>query len=378
MLTPRERVRRALAHQEADRVPIDNGGIVSGMHEVAYKNLLEYLGLDLEVEIYDPVQRLAVVDDRVLDRLHVDTRYIFANAPQGWEYREDENRCWYNEWGVLFRRVEYYADSVGHPLAGKSLNEIKQFKFPDPQDRARFKGLKEKARQLYEETDYALVGGTIAALYTPAWDLRGYQQFMLDTVAEPKLVEYLLDRLLEWWMAFYEGYLEAIGEYIEYLWVGDDWGQQSGPLISPDNFRQVVKPRFAKLHEFIKSKTKAKIAYHSCGSVYWALQDFAEMGVDIIHPLQPSAKDMDDSEKIKREFGARLVFHGGTDNQGLFHLDRELVVADAKRRIKALAPGGGYIFSSGHNLQANCSPKNILALFDTAYEFGHYPINFEV
>ncbi|AOQ23493.1 hypothetical protein MTAT_10740 [Moorella thermoacetica] len=373
-LTSRERVRIALQHREPDRVPIDNGGFVTGIHEVAYKNLLDYLGLEKEIKLTDPVQRLADVDEEVLQRLHIDTRYLFANAGSNWEYREDENGYWYDEWGVLHHHVGYYADSVGHPMSGMSLEEIKSYKFPDPQDPARFAGLKEKAKTLYETTDKALVGGTIAALYCPAWDLRGYEQFMYDTAADPKLANYLLDRLLEWWMAFYEGYLAAIGEYIEYLWTGDDWGQQAGPLISPASFRETVKPRFAKLHEFIKSRTRAKIAYHSCGSVYWALGDFADMGVDIIQPLQPSAAEMDDSERIKRNFGDRLVFHGGTNNQGLFHLEKELVIADAKRRIKALAPGGGYIFSSGHNIQPNCPPENILALFDTGYEYGRYPI----
>ncbi|KUO53075.1 MAG: hypothetical protein APF76_14890 [Desulfitibacter sp. BRH_c19] len=375
MLTSRERVRLALEHKEPDRIPIDNGGIVSGMHKVAYKNLLEYLGLESEIEVYDPIQGLAKVDDAVLERLHVDTRYIFANGPSNWEYKENEDGTWYNEWNVLFKKVGFYADSVGHPLADKSLEEIKKFKFPDPEDKARFAGLKEKAENLYKETDYALVGGTIGALYTPAWDLRGYQQFMLDSVAEPRIAEYLMDELLEWWIAFYDKYLDEIGEYIEYFWVGDDWGQQTGPLINPDNFRKVVKPRFAKLHDFIKTKTKAKLAYHTCGSVYWALQDFIDINVDIMHPLQPTAKDMD-SQRIKQEFGDKLSFHGGTNNQGVFHLSKELVIEDAKKRIKAFAPGGGYIFSSGHNIQANCPPENILALFDTAFKYGKYPIEF--
>ncbi|KLU58642.1 methylcobalamin:coenzyme M methyltransferase [Peptococcaceae bacterium CEB3] len=378
MVNSRERVRLALAHREADRVPIDNGGIVSGMHEAAYVKLAQFLGFEAQVSVYDPIQRLVTVEEPILERLHVDTRYLYANAGADWEYREDEEGFWTDEWGVKHHHVGYYADSVEHPLAGMSLEDLKAYKFPDPQDPARFAGLREKALELSEKTEYALVGGTIGALYAPAWDLRGYEQFMFDTVADPAFSEYLLDKLLDWWMAFYESYLAAIGDKIEYLWTGDDWGQQSGPLISPASFRRTVKPRFAQLHAFIKSKTKAKIAYHSCGSVYWALRDFAEMGVDIVQPLQPSASEMDDAERIKREFGGILVLHGGTDNQGTFHLDQETVVRDAKRRIAALAPGGGYIFSSGHNIQPNCPPENILALFDTGYEFGRYPIGGQV
>ena len=373
-MTSRERVRKALNHQQPDRIPVDNGGFVSGMHEVAYKKLLEYLEFEDEITLTDAVQRLAKVNDKVLDRLGVDTRYLHVNGPSGWEYREDAEGRWEDEWRVVRKRCGFYCDSVVHPLANASLEDIKEFTFPNPNDPARYEGLKQKAKTLYENTEYALVGGTIMALYCPAWDLRGYEQFMYDTAAEPELANYLLDKIMDWNMAFYNNYLNEIGDYIELLWIGDDWGSQSGPLINPVEFRKNVVPRFKKLIDFIHSKTKAKVAYHSCGSVYWAMQDFIDMGVDILQPLQPNAFDMDDSERIKRNFGDKLSFHGGTDNQGLFHGEKQLIIEDVKKRIRYFAPGGGYIFSSGHNIQANCPPENILAIFDTARQYGSYPI----
>jgi uroporphyrinogen decarboxylase len=356
-------------------VPIDNGGYVSGMHEVAYKNLLKYLGLEEEIVLSDAVQRLANVSDKVLELLGVDTRYLYVNGPSGWQYKEDdENGLWEDEWKVVRKRCGYYCDSLVHPLEKATLEDLKSYKFPNPNDSSRYKGLKQKARTLFKNSNYALVGGSIQALYCPAWDLRGYEQFMYDTAAEPEFANYLLNKILDWNMAFYDNYLNEIGEYIEFLWIGDDWGSQSGPLINPVEFRTNVVPRFKRLIDFIKSKTKAKIAYHSCGSVYWAMQDFVDMGVDILHPLQPNASEMGDSGKIKVNFGGKLSFHGGTNNQGLFHGEKEFIIEDAKQKIRYFAPGGGYIFSSGHNIQANCPPENIIALFQTAKKFGKYPI----
>jgi len=136
-------------------------------------------------------------------------------------------------------------------------------------------------------------------------------------------------------------------------------------------------PRFKKIIDFIRSKTKAKICFHTCGSTYWAIPDFIDMGVDILHPMQPNTTGNEDPEKLKREFGTKIVFHGNTNNQGVFHKSKEEIIADALYRIKYLAPGGGYIFSSGHNIQANMLPENIVAFFNTAKEYGKYPIEID-
>jgi uroporphyrinogen decarboxylase len=109
--------------------------------------------------------------------------------------------------------------------------------------------------------------------------------------------------------------------------------------------------------------------------VYWAIDDLIDTGVDMLHPLQPNARDNGDSAKIKAEFGGRLSFHGGTNNQGLFHEGGRALEIDTLERILALAPGGGYIFSSGHNIQANMSPEDLLAFFGIAEEYGSYPLD---
>jgi uroporphyrinogen decarboxylase len=140
-------------------------------------------------------------------------------------------------------------------------------------------------------------------------------------------------------------------------------------------FRDMVAPRFKKIIDFIKTKTSANIIYHTCGSTYFLIQDLIDIGVDIVQPLQANADGNQDPAKLKKDFGAQIVFHGNTDNQGVFHKTKEEVIADALYRIRYLAPGGGYIFSSGHNIQANMLPENILALFETARKYGTYPID---
>jgi uroporphyrinogen decarboxylase len=374
-MTGRERIRKAINHREPDRVPIDNGGVVSGMHEVAYQNLLNHLGMEDEITIYDPVQRLALVKDEVLDRLGVDTRYVFANPPSFWKWEEKEDGSWVDEFGTGYERSELYSDFIHPVLRNARLRELKAYRFPNPGDPARFSGLRERAKDLYEKTDYAIIGGNTPSLFYLAWVLRGMEQFLTDLTMNTGFANYLMDRIVDWDMAFLDEYLTEIGDYIEYQWIGDDWGIQHGPLISPGMFRHMVAPRFKRIVDLIKSKTKAKVIYHTCGATYWVMEDLIEMGIDIVQPLQANAAGNEDSARMKRDFGKRMVFHGNTNNQGVFHKTKEEVIADALYRMRHLAPGGGYIFSSGHNIQANMPPENIVALFDTAKKYGTYPID---
>ena len=376
-MTSRERFRASLNHQEGDRVPVDNNGIVSSIHEVAYANLLRHQGRTEEIAILDPVQRIVLSSEHMMNLLRVDTRYLYPNTPSGWEYREDADGSWVDEFGTTYQRVGFYAEPAGPVLSGKTFQEVKAYRFPDPTDPARFRGLRERARMLHESTDFALVSGSMICFDYIRWILRGLEQSIADLYEEPQLAEYMLDAIVDWMIAFGGAILREIGDYIEMFWVGDDWGAQLSPLYSPEMFRRIFKPRLARLIGALKRHTQAKCVYHCCGSVYWAMEDFIDVGVDVLHPLQPNAKDNGDSRRIKREYGSRLAFHGGTNNQGLFHGGRAALEIDTLERLSALAPGGGYVFSSGHNVQANMSPENLLALFKVAEDYGAYPIDQE-
>jgi uroporphyrinogen decarboxylase len=374
-MTPRERVRLALQHREPDRLPIDNNGIVSSIHEVAYGNLLRSLGRSEDIVILDPVQRIALSSEQVLLTLGVDTRYLYPNPPDGWEYHENPDGTWLDEFGTMYRRLGFYADPVLPPLRGKSFAEVKAYRFPDPTDASRFRGLREKASTLLETTDFALVSGSMICFDYIRWILRGLEESIADLYEEPRLAAYLLDAIVDWMSAFGGALLDALGDSIEFFWAGDDWGAQTSPFYSPEMFRGVFKPRVARLISSLKTHTQAKCAYHCCGSVTWAMNDLIEAGVDILHPLQPNAAGNGDSTAIKARYGTRLSFHGGTNNQGLFHGDLTAMKIDTLERLAALAPGGGYIFSSGHNIQANMPAENVLALFAVGRDYGVYPID---
>ena len=375
-MNSRERIKTSLRFEEPDRIPVDNNGNVSGMHEVAYRNLLKFLKIEDEILIYDYVQQLAEVNEEIKDLLGVDTRYLYPNAPENYSFVLNDDGTFKDEFGTIYKKIGFYADVYFPPLAGKSLDEIKSFKLPDPSDPSRFYGLKEKAKFLFENTGYSLWAGVVTNIFYFAWCLRGLDNFMTDIYGEPKIAIYLMDKIVEWNNRFCDSFYNEIGPYIDVFWIGDDWGTQNGPLISPVYFRKEVVTRFKEMISLIKSRTDAKCCYHSCGSVEWCMEDMIEMGVDIIHPVQANAKG-NDTGRLKNQFGKRISFHGGTNNQGVFHKDIHTMTIDTLTRIKDLAPGGGYIFSSGHNIQANMPPENIIRFFELARLYGNYPIDME-
>jgi len=375
-MTSRERFRAALHHQEPDRVPIEVGSdLHNGIHAVAYANLLKHLGEQDEIRYYDQMQHLAVCKESVKQRLHADTRYIFANAPDSWRLSFAADGGWLDEWGVRRRNVGLYDENVEPPLRDLTAAKVRRYRVPDARDPSRYAGLAEQAKRMHESTDYALVGGSPASLFFLSSELVGFQEYMEKIATEPALIEELVERVLEYWVEFFPRYLAEIHPYIEMIWMGDDWGTQLGPIMSPQWFRKIFVERYKTLIGSIRRQyPKVKVALHACGSVYYALPDFVDAGIDVIHPLQGDAAEMD-PERIKREFGRKLVLYSNISNQNVLpHGTPEDVRQEVLRRIRILAPGGGYIMSGGHNIQADVPPQNILALFDTTFEQGRYPI----
>jgi uroporphyrinogen decarboxylase len=378
-MTSRERMRKTLNHQEPDRVPIDFGqDFHNGINEVAYAKLLKHLNINNrgDIQVYDLMQRLAVVDTRVLERFHVDTRYIFTNPNENFEVPIEEDGSFEDEWGIYRKRVGYYCETVRSPLEGMSKQEIIRYRFPDPAEKSRFRGLREKTKNMYETTDYALMAGQAATIFYFSSELLGYNEYMLDLAMDPSRVEVLVEKVLEWMIEFTSLYLDEVGEYVEVWWMGDDWGMQTGPIMDPETFRKIYKPKYRRLIDMVKSKTSAKVCLHTCGSTYWVLDDLADVGIDAVHPLQPTADGNEDPVKLKRDFGDKFVFYSNIANTTILPRGTPGEVAqEVKKKISVLAPGGGYILSGGHNIQADVPPENVVALFDTAYEAGRYPIS---
>jgi uroporphyrinogen decarboxylase len=383
MMTSRERVLTALNHRQPDRVPIDLGGNQTGIHRIAYARLLELLGRSEEIAIMDLVQQLARPSEAVLERLHVDTRYVWAKGAASFKgavrKRQTNGQSWNDftdEFGVTWSMPDdypYYFDISHSPLAGLSLEQIKDYPFPKGDDPTRFEGLRERALALKRETPYAVVSGISGVVYEICWYMRGLENLFTDMVRQPQVFEAIIDRTLQFWLDWFRLFLDEAGDVVDVIMIGDDLAGQSGPLFSPAIYRAVVKPRQKRLVQYIKSRSQARIWYHSCGAVADYIPDLLDNGIDILNPVQLSARGMDPG-RLKAAYRGRLVFWGGgIDSQRLLPRATPAVVRDAVRRsMEAFKPGGGYVFNSVHNLQPDVPPQNILAMFDAAREFGKY------
>ena len=196
---------------------------------------------------------------------------------------------------------------------------------------------------------------------------------MIDLAQEPKLAHALAQKLADHYVANLPRYLDAVGQHIQIIQMGDDLGTQQGPQISPAMYRQFIQPYHRQVYGYVKAHSDLPIFLHTCGSIYRLLPDLIEAGVDILNPVQISAAEMD-PRRLKREFGQDVTFWGGgADTQ---HVLPTATPEEVRRHVRELieifAPGGGYVFCQVHNIQANVPPENVVAMFDAALEFGQY------
>ena len=397
-MNSRERILTALQHKEADRVPLDLGAMLStGITGMAYNKLKSYLRVrDGRTRMYDLGQQLAEPETEILERIGADVLPLFVSNPKRWkpstlpdgspcevpegfnpETLPDGSQVLRDGQGHIVSQMPkdgYYYDSVYFPLAGVStVEELDQYPSYSPIDETTLADLRERAKHLYENTEYALMLNGGGGIYEPAQGLRGWGAFMMDLAGDPAFAGALLDRLVDANIQRLEQILPAVEGYVQVIQVGDDLGMQDGPQLSPRLYRKVIKPRHQRLYRYIKEHSSAYLFLHTCGSVYPFIPDFIEMGVDILNPVQVSAKNMD-SKRLKQEFGKDIVFWGGgCDTQQVLPFGTPAEVREeVKRRIGDLAPGGGFVFNQVHNIQVGVPPENIVAMYDAVRECGAY------
>jgi uroporphyrinogen decarboxylase len=380
-MTSRQRVMTALDHREPDRVPIDIGGGTSTTLVVeAYDNLKRHLGLSLgETQTLSKAYRSARLDKPVMQRLGSDCYPLRGRPPANWSPPPTEEGTFIDIWGVKWRQI-YYRDNAFYweveqaPLRKATIDELDRYAWPDPHDPGLTAGLAEEAKTLFEKTDYALEASCgFYSFFETGYALRGYEQIFVDFVENPAFIEALFEKLLEINLAGTERFLDAAGPYIQIFRTADDLASQSNLLMSPLMYRRFIKPFQQKYFEFVKSKTEAKILYHTDGNITPLLDDLIEVGVDILNPVQPSA--LGDLAALKEKYGGRLSFSGAIDTHRVLpHGTVEEVRAEVKQRIRELGPGGGYILSSVHSILVDVPPENVLAMAAAAREFGVYPL----
>ncbi len=403
-MTSRQRVMAAINHEQPDRLPIDLGAsIVTGINAMAYAELKTYLSergwrfASETVKVTNVILLLAEVEPEVIDAWGIDVlpvdRYYAAPGiplsgrwkphplpdgspalfPAGFEPLVEPDGTWKIFDGEVITDVLSPGSGsfvpAHFPLAEIDTGDPAELeRHPLPRiSREELQCLRERARHLYDNTDKCLFGWFNGSIFETGQYLSGFDTFFMRLVGESEFSRRLLERLTEAVIEDLKLYLEAVGEYIQVIGFGDDLGFQNGPQIDPRLFRSLVKPLLKEIYATAHSLTPAKVFLHSCGSVYEFIEDFIEIGVDILNPVQTSAAHME-VERLKERFGERIVFWGGgADVQSVLPRGTpEEVRRDVRHRIEVMQAGGGFVFAPIHNLQADIPPENIAAMYEEA------------
>lgn len=371
-MKPRERILAALEHRMPDRVPRDLGGTTAtGINIVAYRNLVEHLGLDEKVTLFSERVRLANLSEHLLNRFMSDTRPVMPGGSFGVGAANPDG-TYTDGYGV----VRALPDERGHwyvvraPLSGEITSQeiaAAAKTWPDPADPIYTEGIAELARKYHQDTDFAVILNLpLGSIHTAQW-LRGFDAWLMDLVSDADLSIYLLDLLFERWLEVVRRLLEAVKDQIDLVFYAEDVAFHNGPMVSPRTYRQIIRPYQKRVFQSLHDLSPAKIIYHNCGSVTWQIDDLIELGVAALNPVQVSSYDMGDTAALKRRFGERITFWGGVDTGHVLPFGTPAMVREeVQRRVKDLAPGGGYVLASVHNLQADVPPENICALWDAA------------
>lgn len=382
-MNSRERVRLALARREPDRVPIGIGSSGSAIHDEAYSALKQHLGIEGEIEPFRRGHGDNYYDDRILEALGADIRHVFLNFYHSshWVQRELGRGGLYDPfldaWGLVNDTKDGMHVFSGQPLARATCAaDIDGYPWPKPYgDSGLVHGLRERVEKLTRHTNYAMsVRSPTSGIFELAWLLRGMENLLVDMLSDPAFAIRLVDRVSDTVMQYYDIILSEVGPYLDIVETQDDYGSQQNSLLSPELFRRVIKPARTRLNELIRQKAPhARIYLHSCGAVRKLIPDLIDTGVEVLNPVQPLAAGMESGD-LKRDFGDRLVFYGAIDVQRALPGSLDDVDAEVRRRIRDLAPGGGYILAPANVVHRDVPVQNLLRLADAAKKHGAYPI----
>ncbi len=373
-LTHRERVLTALNHNEPDRVPMDFGGTtVSNIVVPAYDNLKRYLGLNYDTKPVAtwgrPWARTVNPDEAVLRMFDIDTRSVTLGNFKRIVGSSVDPRTYIDVWGTTWKVTQgnFFINSDGAFKKCKPSIEILEiFNWPDPNDPGLYEALRERVELLRNSTDFAIVLSpiSVAGILNQSMKMRGTAEFLMDLCENREFACRLLDIITNICIRMAENALDAVGKNVDVLFYADDLAHQQSTFVSPTLYREVVKPRHKRFFDALKSKSDAKILMHSDGAVYALIPDLIEIGVDVLNPVQVTAKGMD-PKRLKEEFGGRLSFWGAIDTRDLLPFGTpEEIRHEVRRIVDLLGDGGGYVLTSVQAIQAEVPPENIVAMFE--------------
>ena len=384
-ITPRQRVLMVLNHEEPDRVPIIIGtSNTTTMKIRAYRRLKSLLGIEgPDRFIYDwPELGSADPDETVLERLHGDARSVLDRFPAEVYTRNrarEPHTPFIDDWGSGSLEIapgNWYPGV--HPLAeATTLEDIERYPWPDMDDPTRVAHVRERARRLAEEDRFAIVA-TPWLLFPleRAFAMQGMDRFLMNLALHPEFAQALLEKIAGLCKQLMGHFLDELREDVDIIKIGDDLGTQDRLMISPKMYRQVLKPIHADYIAFIRQRSRAKVFFHTDGDVFDLLDDFVEIGIDILNPIQTSAGKMANLPELKRRYGRNLVFCGAIDTHRVLPSGTpDEVRQEVRRVINLLGPGGGYMVASVHTIMDEVPPENILAMVDEVVESGRYPLS---
>lgn len=373
----RERVIKSIAHQEPDRVPLALWGGPYGMVDELYYQVLDLLGFQEPVPTFRRGHTVNHLDDRVLKALGTDTRYVWPGAnPTSPRFPTDDPRRFRDSFGQIWiQTLPYYAAGEGLLRDAESLEDIDQrVSWPDVEDSEWSAGVRERAAALGAEGEYYIIGRMVTSHgpFQLASDLRGMDVFLLDMAIRPAFAHALLERVTAVISGLTARYLQAAAGRMDMIELpGDDYATNENLIFSPDMFREFIKPCLGTVIGTIrKIQPEIKIMLHSDGAIADLIPEFIDLGVDVLHPLEPvSGLDV---PAVKREYGQKITFLGGIDISRAMPGSISDVRRDVDRCLAGLADGGGYILSPSNHLQQDVPPENVIELFRYAREAGGY------
>ncbi len=400
-MTSRERVQKAINHEEADRIPIDFGGFgASTILAEPYHNLLEYMGINKSIYIADTGQFLPLIDSEVKNIFQVDTAACiplydglgcrtdilkkewagYQNIPvllsSDFLPEQKEDGSWLYSCGASVLKMPsdgYYFDMVEAPYKSlESARDVERVYIPLFSDKE-LNYLKKNTEMLRQNKDPFIIGEAMIGWSDIAGPWLGTEKFYIDLISNPQLIHALFEKMNEVWIKKIDQLAGTIGAGIDAIPVYNDLGSNQSGLYSNQMVRDLITPYIKRFMDHVERVSDYHIIFHSCGSVVQYIPDLIDAGIKILNPVQIGAKGMD-AASLKKEYGSDLVFWGGAvdPQHTLMFGSAQEVESEVKKNIEILKKDGGFIFCNPHNIQAHVDPENIVSLFEAAKQYGTY------
>lgn len=413
-MTSRERIKAAHHYREPDKVPLDFGGHrSSGIMGIAYAKLKKALGIQSgDVYLYDVIQQLAIVEPPVLDALGVDTIELgrgFLLDETDWKewvlpdgtpckipaYTNLEKRD--GDWYVLAddgtplgvqKKGSLYFEQIYFPLMERGIEHDDFSDLADqnrysmwsqvasppghiPLDEKNIPELQAKAQALRNSTDRFIIGLFGGNMFEGPQFLYRMDNYMMYMGLYPEAVHRMSEALCANYLASLEKYIKVFGPYIDAILFGDDLGGQTGPLVSPRMYREMIKPYHIRLWRRAKELAPHLVIHlHCCGGIEPLLDDIIDAGMESINPVQISCAGME-ARSLKEKYHGRITFWGGgcDTRQVLPSGTPQEIDRHVKEQIQIFGQGGGFVFQQVHNIMANVPVENILAMFEAVDKY---------